>query len=68
MADTFRLHRSKCGQLLEAVAQVVPHDGGWELSLEVSGSRKMACICRSEEEVRATSDQWKAALLDRGWT
>ena len=67
LGDTFRLHRQRCGQQLEAACRVVAHALGWELRLEVAGSLQRSHVCRTRDEVLETSDQWKAAMIDKGW-
>ena len=39
LGDTFRLHKERCGQQLEAAGRLVRHTLGWELRLEVSQGR-----------------------------
>lgn len=67
VGDAFRLHRDRCGQPLEAACRLVTHQLGWELRLEIAGSVQLAQVCPTRDEVLATSDRWKSALLERGW-
>ena len=67
VGDLFRLHRNKCGQQLEAACHMVTHPLGWEVRLEVSGSLQRAQVCRTQDEVLDTSEQWKAGMIENGW-
>ncbi len=67
LRDTFRLHKDRCGQQLEAACRLVTHALGWELRLEVSGSLQRSQVCRSQDEVLDTSEQWMAAMIGKGW-
>jgi len=67
LGDTFRVHKQKCGHQLEAACRLVTHALGWELRLEVAGSLQRSQVCRSQDEVLDTSEQWKAAMMEKGW-
>jgi hypothetical protein len=44
------------------------HEFGWELRLMIDGrGLQMSSVLRSAEEMVATTDQWKAALIESGW-
>jgi hypothetical protein len=68
LGDLFRLHMPKCGQQLEAICRLVTHQLGWELRLEVAGSLQMSRVCRTQDEVLLMSEQWKAAMVGKGWS
>jgi hypothetical protein len=40
---------------------------GWELRLEY-GELFRTQVCRSPEEIVTTSENWKAAMVEKGWT
>jgi hypothetical protein len=67
VGDLFRLHKDKAGQQLEAACRLVTHQLGWELRLEVAGSLQRSQVCRTQDEVLDTSDEWKAAMIEKGW-
>jgi GTP cyclohydrolase II len=67
LGDLFRLHKQTCGQQLEAACRLVTPARGWELRLAVAGSLQRSQICRTQDEVLDTSEQWKAAMIDTGW-
>jgi hypothetical protein len=44
------------------------HQLGWELRL-VSGSDLLRSqVCRTQDEVLDTYEQWKAAMIEKGWS
>lgn len=51
----------------EAVCKLTTHQFGWELRLEVAGELRRSCVCRSQEEVFSTGEEWKAAMVEKGW-
>lgn len=63
----FRLHRDSCGRQLEAVCRLMSHQLGWEVRLEVAGNLHRSQVCRSQDEVLDTSDQWKVAMTEKAW-
>ena len=63
----FRLHRERCGTLMEAVCQMLTHQDGWELRLEISGSLQRSEVCRSQDDVLEVAERWKTSMSDNGW-
>ena len=51
------------------VAQCVlfSHQFGWELRLEV-GELFRTQVCRSDRDSEDVSGEWKAAMIEKGWT
>jgi hypothetical protein len=43
------------------------HQFGWEVILDVNGELQRSQVCRSQDEVLTTSEQWKAAMIENGW-
>jgi hypothetical protein len=41
---------------------------GWECRLMVRGELVQAQVCRSQDEVLSTGEQWKGALIEKGWS
>ena len=68
VGDAFRVHKVRCGRQLEAACRLVTHPLGWELRLEIAGSLQRSQVCRSQDEVLDISEQWKAAMIERGWS
>ena len=46
---------------------VWPHVVGWELRLMVNAELLQSQICRSDDDLTTTQDQWHAAMRERGW-
>lgn len=67
VGDLFRLHKAKAGEQLEAACRLFTHQLGWELQLELAGSLQRSQVCRTQDEVLDTSEQWKAAMVEKGW-
>jgi hypothetical protein len=40
---------------------------GWELRLTAGDEFLQSKVCKTEDEVLETGEQWKAALLEKGW-
>ena len=45
---------------------LVSHQLGWELRL-MTPDLLRSQVCRSSEEILSTHEQWKTAMLDKGW-
>jgi hypothetical protein len=46
------------------------HQFGWELLLFVGGQVEIGCrrkCAAQQDEVLTTGEQWKAAMIDKGW-
>jgi hypothetical protein len=37
------------------------------LRLEVDGDLQRSAVCRSPDEILDTMEQWKAAMIEKGW-
>jgi len=51
-----------------AECQLWSHQLRWELWLIAAGEFLQSQVCRSQDEVFDTSDQWKAAMVAKGWS
>ena len=53
----------------EATCKLRTHQFGWELLLFVGAQTEVVQtqVCRSQDEVLDTGEQWKAALREKGW-
>jgi hypothetical protein len=67
VGDMFRLHKDRCGQQLETACRLTTHQLGWELRLEIAGSLQRSQVCRTQDEVLDTSEQWKVAMIEKDW-
>jgi hypothetical protein len=43
------------------------HVLGWELTLTANGQLVQYRVCRIQEEVLSTGEQWRAAIVEKGW-
>ena len=64
VALVFRLTRG--GRVL--VCELSTHPLGWALRASDGGDLPRTQVCKTEEEVFATTAAWKQAALDAGWT
>ena len=44
------------------------HEFGWELRLLIDRELPMSQVRRSTNDVLSTGEQWKAAMIEKGWT
>jgi hypothetical protein len=65
LGDLFVMRRGR----REIRCKLFSHQSGWELRL-VIGVRAdvmLTKVCRFREDVSRTEEQWKTALVDKGW-
>ena len=43
------------------------HEFGWELRLLIDRELRMSQVRRSTNDVLSTGEQWKAAMIEKGW-
>lgn len=67
LGELFRLRKLSCSRQLEAVCELRSHQFGWECRLSVGDDLLRSEVCRSEDAVGACSDQWKHAMIEKGW-
>ena len=65
LGDLFRLHKNR----REARAALFTHQFGWEVRLLVGSQLEVVRtqVCRDQEEVLRTGEQWKQATIENGW-
>ena len=65
LGDLFRLQKNR----REARAALFTHRLGWEVQLLIGSQLEVvqAQICREQEEVLRTGEEWKAAMVEKGW-
>jgi hypothetical protein len=69
LGEAWRLRKPGCGGVREARCELRAHELGWELFLVVdTNDLRRSQVCRSSDELLTTSETWKAALVDRGWS
>jgi hypothetical protein len=66
LGDAFVMRR---GRRL-VTCKVFSHQSGWEVQLVMAPAAAvmLTTACTSEQAVWNTSEQWKAALFEKGWT
>jgi hypothetical protein len=52
---------------LEAICHLQTHQFGWELVLTVNGNLQRTEVCRTQDDVLDRTENWQAALIERGW-
>ncbi len=65
--ELFRVHKDRGERRIEAVAELWTHQLGWELRLMIAGDLHRSEVCRSQDDVLTTGEQWKAALVEKEW-
>jgi hypothetical protein len=45
----------------------VTHQLGWELRLEINRDLQRSEVCRTRDAALDTSEQWHAAMIEKGW-
>jgi hypothetical protein len=69
LPDAFTLSKRKGDATLNAACETWTHPFGWELRLMIEGhGLQMSSVVRSAEEMLATVDTWKAAMIEKGWS
>jgi hypothetical protein len=66
-------HPVELGECLDAAQRwqgraciLVTHPLGWELRLMTSDLLRSQ-VCRSSQEILSTHEQWRAAMIEKGW-
>ena len=67
LTEAWRLRKLGCGPAKEAVCRLLSHQFGWELRLEANGELIGSQVCRNNEQVLTTQEQWKKAMVEKGW-
>ena len=64
LGELFILHKNR----REAKAIIFTHQLGWEVRLMIGAQAEVVQtqVCRTQEEVFATGEQWTGAMLGRG--
>ena len=65
VGELFVLHKNR----RTAKAIIVTHQLGWEVRLLIGAQAEVVQtqVCRTQDEVSATGEQWKAAMAEKGW-
>jgi hypothetical protein len=54
----------------QAVCKLRSHQFGWEVRLFIGAQADIVQtqVCRTQDEVLTTGEQWKAAMIEKGWS
>ena len=63
LGNVFLFHKVRCDQPIEATCHLATQVLGWELRLEISDALQRSQLCRTEDDVLNTSEQWRAAMI-----
>jgi hypothetical protein len=65
LGELFILHKNR----RKAKAVIFTHQLGWEVRLVIGAQLEavQTQACRTQEEVLSTGEQWKAAMMEKGW-
>jgi hypothetical protein len=55
---------------VEARSVLRSHQFGWEVCLQIGINREFVQtkVCRTQAEVLTTWEEWKAGMIEKGWT
>ena len=67
LGDLFIVSRARGDNTLSAVCKLWTHALGWEVSLEINGDLQRSEVLRSQDDVLAAGETWKAAMVEQGW-
>ena len=69
LGEGWRLHKVVCGHPRQAVCELWSHQLGWELQLVIDGGDlRRSQVVRSNDEILTVTEQWKTAMVERGWS
>jgi hypothetical protein len=53
----------------EATCKLLTHQFGWELRLLMAppGDVMLTKVCRTQDDVLTTGEEWKAAMIEKNW-
>jgi hypothetical protein len=66
LGDLFRLeNNNRC----QARAALFRHQFGWEVRLLIGSQLEVVQtrVCRDQEDALTTGEQWKKAMMEKGW-
>jgi hypothetical protein len=66
LGELFILHKNRRG----AKAIIFTHQLGWEVRLLIGAQAEVVQtqVCRTQDEVFDCGEQWKAAMVEKGWS
>lgn len=68
LGEGWRLRKVVCGHARQAVCELWSHQLGWELRLVIDGGDlRRSQVVRSNDEILTMTEEWKSAMVGRGW-
>ena len=67
LGHLFRVQKTRGDRAFNGVCRLMSHELGWELRPEIDGDLQRSAVCRSQDEILDTIEQWKAAMIEKGW-
>ena len=69
LSDAFKMTKPRGDGTATAVCEIWSHEFRWELRLTIDGhGLMMTSVVRSAGEMQSTAEQWRTAMLEKGWT
>ena len=66
--DLWTLRKAKGDTERVAVCELWWHQLGWELRLLAAGELLRSQVCRAFNEWLGVADEWRAAMIEKGWS
>jgi len=63
LGDLFVVHKSR----RTARCQLMSHQLGWACRLLVGQELVQSQVCKDQDSVLSTGEEWKAAMIEKGW-
>ena len=60
-------NKVSCGQPTQAICELFTHEFGHELRHIANGEVLSTVVCRNNEQIPTTQEQWKKAMIEKGW-
>jgi hypothetical protein len=68
LGEGWRLRKAVCGHPRQSVCELWSHQMGWELRLVIDGGDlRRSQVVRLNDEILGVTEQWKTAMVERGW-
>ena len=65
LGDLFVLHKGSDHPT--ARCELMTHVLGWECRLLIGKELLQSKVCKSQDDVLSTGEEWKAAMIEKGW-
>jgi hypothetical protein len=69
LPDQWRMTKVKGDDTMTALCEVWAVEMGWDLRLMIDGhALQLSSLCRSGPEMVERADEWRAAMVEKGWS